>query len=63
MSTTTNSYPKIISSRRALLIGVIILVCVALAAGYIWLITDQNIVPPSLRIMDFFWRALHWSGI
>jgi hypothetical protein len=60
MSTTINSYPKVIPSRRTLIIVVIAFVSIALAAGFIWIMTDQTIAPPGLRILDFLWRRFSW---
>jgi hypothetical protein len=57
---TTDSYAKVIPSRRALIIGIIALVFIALVAVYIWIMTAQTITPPGLRILDFFWTIFSW---
>ncbi|HLO27671.1 MAG TPA: hypothetical protein VK249_00960 [Anaerolineales bacterium] len=60
MSTTIHSHQKVIPSRRALIIGAIAFVSIALVAGYIWIMTAQTIAPPRLMILDFLWRAFSW---
>ena len=60
MSTTTQSNPKVFPSRRVLIIAVIALVLIALVAMSIWMMTDQTIAPPGLRIMAFFWKLFSW---
>jgi hypothetical protein len=63
MSTTRDTYPKVIASRHALMIGAIAFVSAALTAVYIWIMTTQTIASPGLRILDFLWRAFSWLRV
>ena len=51
------TYHKIIPASRALVIGMIVILAVAVTTGFVWMQTDQVIVPPSLRVMDWLWRV------
>lgn len=57
MSASPSSYPKVILSRRMVLIGLIVILGAIVTTGFVWLQTDHVIAPPGLRMMDWFWRA------
>jgi len=65
MSTTTRTYAKIVPSRRALIIGLIAFLSIAVAAGYIWIMTDQAIAPPmdSLSLVTTFHNAINSDDV
>ena len=56
MSTITSAFQKRISNRRVLLIGLLIILGIALTAGFVRVLTDHVIAPPFLRLMDVTWR-------
>jgi hypothetical protein len=48
---------KVMPASRALLIGLIVIVAIAVTTGFIRIQTDQVIAPPGLRVLDWFWRV------
>ncbi len=48
--------PKVIPTRRTLVIGLLVILGIVLIAGFVWMQTDQVIAPPSLRVLDWLWR-------
>ena len=56
MTTNTSAVSKITPSRRVLLTGLMLLLVIAVIAGFVWMQTDQVIAPPGLRVMDALWR-------
>ena len=65
MSITTRTYAKIAPSHRALIIGLIAFLSIAVAAGYIWIMTDQVIAPPmdSLSLVTTFHNAINSDDV
>ena len=53
----SSSYPRVVLSRRVLIIGAMVVVISALTAVYIWIATAQLIAPPGLRVMSWFWSV------
>ena len=53
----SSSFPNVVLSRRVLILGTIVFLSAALTAGYIWVMRDQSIAPPGLRVMNWFWRV------
>ncbi len=61
MSTIIRVIQKATSSRRRLVITVVIIfLSTALVTIYIEIMTAQMIAPPGLRVLEFFWRSFHW---
>lgn len=58
MSTITSAFQKRIPNRRALLIGLLIILGIAVTAGFIWIQTVHVIAPPFLRLIDVTWRLV-----
>ena len=56
MSTNEIPYKKVFHIRRAIVIGLLIILGIAVATGFIRLQTDHVIAPPGLRLVDAFWR-------
>jgi hypothetical protein len=57
MSTTTSTYLKVILNRRALVIGLIVILSVIVTTGFIWVQSDPVIAPPGLRILNWLWSV------
>jgi len=56
MSTNTFVAQKVIPTRRMLLTGLIVILGIAVTAGFVWMRTDHVIAPPALRLADAYWR-------
>ena len=56
MTTMANSPLKSMILNRTFVVGLIVLLSILIAIGYVCLQTDQVIAPPGLRIMDGLWR-------
>ena len=56
MSTTTSVSPKVFPTRRVLLTGLMIVLAIAVTAGFVWMQTDHVIAPPGFRLLDGLWR-------
>jgi hypothetical protein len=54
---TTRLFLKVMPASRALLIGLIVILGIAVTTGFLWVQTDQVIAPPSLRLLDLLWRV------
>jgi len=54
---TTRLFLKVMPANRALLIGLIVILGIAVTTGFIWIQTDQVIAPPSLRLLDWLWKV------
>jgi ketosteroid isomerase-like protein len=65
MSITTRTYAKIVPFRRALIIGLIAFLGIAVVAGYIWIMTDQVIARPmdSLSLVTTFHNAINSDDV
>jgi len=48
---------KGMSASRALGIGLILILAIAVTSGFIHIQTDQVIAPPGLRVLDWLWRV------
>jgi len=57
MSTTIFNLPKVIPNYRALVIGLIVILGIAVTADFVWIQTDQVIAPPGFRLMGWLWRV------
>jgi len=55
MSTNTSAAQKVIPTRRMLLTGLIVILGIAVTAGFVWMQTDHVIAPPGLRLMNELW--------
>ena len=58
MSTIPSAFPKRIPNRCVLLIGLLIILGIAVTAGFVWFLTDHVIAPPFLSLMDVTWRLV-----
>jgi hypothetical protein len=56
MTTQAHASPKTVTINRTLVVGLVVLLAVLLALGYVWIQTDQVIAPPGMRVMDGLWR-------
>lgn len=57
MSAKLQIYLKAMPAGRALVIGLIVILAIAVITAFAWMQTDRVISPPGLRVMDWFWRA------
>jgi len=55
MTTNVLGYTKAVRVRRALVIGLLILLGIAVTTGFVWFQTAHIIAPPGLRLMDELW--------
>ncbi|HKY55897.1 MAG TPA: hypothetical protein VJM08_16390 [Anaerolineales bacterium] len=53
----TRLFLKIMPASRVLVMGLIVILAIALATGFIWIQTDQVIAPPSLRLLNWLWKV------
>jgi hypothetical protein len=56
MTTQTHALPNNLLINRTLVVGLVLLLAIVLAIGYVWMQTDPAIAPPGLRVMDGLWR-------
>jgi len=56
MTAQANNFPKKLMINPYYAVGLVLLLVIVFAIGYVWLQTDQQIAPPWLRIMDGLWR-------
>ena len=55
MSTNSSDAQKETSYLHVLLIGLIVIMGIAVTAGFVWMRTDHIIAPPGLRLMNELW--------
>ena len=57
MSANIHTHLKVTSSNRALVIGLMIILGIAVTTGFVWMQSDQVIAPPGVRTLDWLWRV------
>ena len=57
MSMKIHTYLKVMPASRALVIGLILILAIAVTSGFVWIQTDQVIAPPGLRVLDWLWTV------
>ena len=55
---TNRLFQKVLTINRLRIMGLLAILAITVATGFIWILTDQVIAPPGLRMMDWLWRAV-----
>jgi hypothetical protein len=57
MFTKIRTYLNFAPSHRTLIIGLLVILAIAVTAGFAWMQMDNVIAPPGLRMLDWLWRG------
>ena len=57
MFTKIHSSLNIIPGNRALRIGLLVILVIAISTGFAWMQMDPVIAPPGVRALDWIWRV------